>query len=1016
MARRIEVVIAGDSSGLSKAMKSASSDVDGFGSRVGSVIGGIAKAGVFAGVAAGVVGVSTVLHAGIAEWEQSAQAASQTEAVLKSTGGAANVTAAGLDELTNSMLAKTGIDDELIKSGANVLLTFTQIRNEQGKGNDVFNQATRAATDLSVAMHIGLTQAALQVGKALNDPTRGMARLQRVGVAFTEQQKDMVKALVKSGDTIGAQKVILAELNKEFGGSAEAFGKTMPGKLTILKESFNNLSGQLVGELAPAFASVLTGANNFLGALSQAHGFQAKVGVVFDEAKNIAGTLATTMGSAVAAVDWAGVWGQAKGLAAGFASAVAGIDWAGVGTTIGDSISASVGTALSASGGLPTKILAVVDSIDWNAMGRAMGPGLAAAVVMAFSTLLDIGFWAKNWDLALGIAAVAFSGPLGRLGSALLRPFVKLGEDLVIAMAGSIERVSPRLGAVVLEALLRLPGIVTGALSKLAGLVGGLFARLGRLAVFTLKVLGIRAVIDKVSELVQDVIDWVRKISPAWLTAGVQAVAGLVKGLVVGALALGAWLIGLQIKIVSFFFGAASWLISAGAAIIGGLVTGIESKVGDAVAAVKGAAHSVISAATGVFKISSPSRVFAEIGQNLMDGMATGINSSSGAVIAAMRDKSSALIGEVNKLQAAIDKVNARRESEDRASAIRDAQTTLAQVRADAKSKQSDIVAAELALARAKEDVTVAARQRQLTADQAHYDKVQAALQKANDRIKESAQKASDAYQAVLDKARARAGTSFDRLADLVRRGFGALNDAWVSPAQQAINAITDRRAQEDLKSAVSDAQDRLSQAMEGDDPAAVADAQRALQRAQEDVLLAGLQVQAQIQQTAYDQQEQAKSDSLDRVLTNLRGHFTNEGVETSKGMQSILDLINTYDEGFGKAGKALGGAFATELRAAMRSAVAKASAVLTAKGGGGSVADVAAGLLGSVQGFELFNTPAPVNAGGGAASQYGTGDTHIHIHADTVVGRGAADELAQVVVDAVNRNQRTGSMRFAFQ
>ena len=36
----------------------------------------------------------------------------------------------------------SGVDDEAIKSGQNLLLTFKDVKNEAGKGNDVFNQAT----------------------------------------------------------------------------------------------------------------------------------------------------------------------------------------------------------------------------------------------------------------------------------------------------------------------------------------------------------------------------------------------------------------------------------------------------------------------------------------------------------------------------------------------------------------------------------------------------------------------------------------------------------------------------------------------------------------------------------------------------------------------------------------------------------------------------------------------------------------------------------------------------------
>src|SRR5258708_1908746 len=61
-----------------------------------------------------------------------------------------------------------------------------------------------------------------QLVKALNDPIHGVTSLMRVGVTFTAQQKEQIKTLVDTGHTMDAQKVILAELTKEFGGSAAA--------------------------------------------------------------------------------------------------------------------------------------------------------------------------------------------------------------------------------------------------------------------------------------------------------------------------------------------------------------------------------------------------------------------------------------------------------------------------------------------------------------------------------------------------------------------------------------------------------------------------------------------------------------------------------------------------------------------------------------------------------------------------------------------------------------------------
>jgi phage-related minor tail protein len=123
----------------------------------------------------------------------------QTNAVLKSTGGVAGVTAQQVDELANSLLRKTGIDDEAIQSAENMLLTFTNVRNVVGDQGNIFDQATTAALDMSTAMGTDLQSAALRVGKALQDPIRGSTALRRVGVLLTKQQEAQIATLVKNG-------------------------------------------------------------------------------------------------------------------------------------------------------------------------------------------------------------------------------------------------------------------------------------------------------------------------------------------------------------------------------------------------------------------------------------------------------------------------------------------------------------------------------------------------------------------------------------------------------------------------------------------------------------------------------------------------------------------------------------------------------------------------------------------------------------------------------------------------
>lgn len=140
----------------------------------------------------------------------------QLDAVLASTQGAAGLTAQEIKNMASELQGVTNFGDEAILSGQNLLLTFTNI------GKDVFPQATETMLNMSQAMGQDMKTSAIQLGKALNDPTAGLSALSRVGITFTEQQKEQIKALQESGDIMGAQTIILKELERQFGGSARA--------------------------------------------------------------------------------------------------------------------------------------------------------------------------------------------------------------------------------------------------------------------------------------------------------------------------------------------------------------------------------------------------------------------------------------------------------------------------------------------------------------------------------------------------------------------------------------------------------------------------------------------------------------------------------------------------------------------------------------------------------------------------------------------------------------------------
>lgn len=175
-----------------------------------------------AAVVGGLVAVGRGLWSAVEAAEKSASALANTEQILKQTGGTANVTADDIVEMSRKLSAVTGVQDELVQEGANVLLTFKKIRNEVGEGNDVFDRTVGLMLDVGAVMGTDATSAALQLGKALNDPVGQMGALSRAGLTFDADQKTLIKTLVQSGDLLKAQTIILDELESQLGGTAAA--------------------------------------------------------------------------------------------------------------------------------------------------------------------------------------------------------------------------------------------------------------------------------------------------------------------------------------------------------------------------------------------------------------------------------------------------------------------------------------------------------------------------------------------------------------------------------------------------------------------------------------------------------------------------------------------------------------------------------------------------------------------------------------------------------------------------
>ena len=168
-------------------------------------------------------------------YNEAAVVAAKLESQLTATGNAVGMTAKELQNYATELQKVTTFGDEETIEAMTRLLSFTSIQGE------VFKKAIASAQDLATIMGTDLNSAVLQLGKALEDPNMGLTLLRRTGVIFTKEQTENIRKLVDDGKKYEAQMLILADVQKKFGGAAEAAADTSAGSWKQLKNAFGDL-------------------------------------------------------------------------------------------------------------------------------------------------------------------------------------------------------------------------------------------------------------------------------------------------------------------------------------------------------------------------------------------------------------------------------------------------------------------------------------------------------------------------------------------------------------------------------------------------------------------------------------------------------------------------------------------------------------------------------------------------------------------------------------------------------
>jgi phage-related protein len=267
--RTLKLSILADVAGLSKGLNQGTNEVQGFGSKMANFGKKAAAAFAVAGIAAAAFAVKFAKDA-IVAGEAAATANARIEQINKSMGlfgESTNEVNKALIDYAEKTARATGVDTNSIKATQAKLLTFKELAATANEIGGNFERSTKAAIDLGAAGFGTAELNAVALGKALNDPIKGISALSRNGITFTESEKDRIKVLVESNKVGEAQNMILKAIETQVGGTAEATANAtdkMRVGFTQVTEKvglallpvFEKLTNFVIDQIFPAFDKI----------------------------------------------------------------------------------------------------------------------------------------------------------------------------------------------------------------------------------------------------------------------------------------------------------------------------------------------------------------------------------------------------------------------------------------------------------------------------------------------------------------------------------------------------------------------------------------------------------------------------------------------------------------------------------------------------------------------------------------------------------------------------------------
>lgn len=553
-------------------------------------------------------------------------------------GGQVNQVTDRLVAYADSQELLVGVESEVIQATQAKLLTFKELAGTADVAGGAFDRATQAAIDLAASGFGTAEGNAVQLGKALNDPIKGIAALTKSGITFTDAEKEKIRVMTESGDILGAQNMVLAAIEAQVGGVAAATANMS----TVMALAFDSVKDSVGIALLPAFQEVG-------GAI---------VPLIQTYLPKITEWLDTYLAPAAmnAAEAISGLLGRLT-----------------EGESIGDifaSMFASIGEFFT-NGGIQSAldsmvemrqqfIQAILDALPGVIEGLVqLLPALVAFIVGDLIPTMIAQFVMLIDDLAALFAEMlpmlvegfvtivpqliqSIADLLPLIVSAvlgMLPTLLKVAIDLFIALVDAVVEITPDLINTIVELLPEIVDSIVEMLPEVLDAAIELFTAIVDSLPIILPLL-MKAILD----LLPKILDSLISLLPALIDGAFQLFTGLITALIKMTPELLQSVLGLIPQIVSTIIGAIPQLVRAGFEIVRGFAKGIIENAPRILGeAIKSMGDILINGIKNFLGIASPSKVFIGIGGDVVAGLEKGLGEGEKLIAGAAVDLSHSL-------------------------------------------------------------------------------------------------------------------------------------------------------------------------------------------------------------------------------------------------------------------------------------------------------------------------------------------------------------------------------------